>query len=75
MPDVINGSYSICHQAFLIFVYLIDAFVLSVIILFDEVGVKKTTVRGNLMKLMIIRHADPDYTIDSLTEKGLLPFV
>ena len=22
------------------------------------------------MKLMLIRHAEPDYTIDSLTEKG-----
>ena len=22
------------------------------------------------MKLLIIRHGDPDYTIDSLTEKG-----
>ena len=23
------------------------------------------------MKLLFIRHGDPDYTIDSLTEKGL----
>ena len=22
------------------------------------------------MKLMLIRHAEPDYTVDSLTEKG-----
>ena len=26
--------------------------------------------RKNTMKLLIIRHGDPDYTIDSLTEKG-----
>lgn len=25
---------------------------------------------GDCMKLVIIRHADPDYSIDSLTEKG-----
>ena len=25
------------------------------------------------MKLLIIRHGDPDYTIDSLTEKGHIP--
>ena len=27
-------------------------------------------VVGDCMKLVIVRHADPDYSIDSLTEKG-----
>lgn len=30
----------------------------------------QNTFGGNAMKILIIRHGDPDYSIDSLTEKG-----
>ena len=33
----------------------------------EELRQKKGTIR---MRLLIVRHGDPDYSIDSLTEKG-----
>ena len=32
--------------------------------------IQKQITRSDIMKLLIVRHGDPDYDIDSLTEKG-----
>ena len=37
-------------------------------------GVKHLT-EENAMKLIIVRHGDPDYSIDGLTEKGKKEFL
>lgn len=35
-----------------------------------SVGEKSAEERDGIMKLLIVRHGDPDYAVDSLTEKG-----